>query len=125
MSLICVPFWLGSASTETIDQTFQIFLAAGAGLGFKIAFVDIGGEVVETLFTRKDRVAEIAVPTGIAFGNMVLEGAILEQGGSIEKAAGDRVHRSDMSIEQVLGIERLAADLGIKSHAAGGKAAGL
>jgi hypothetical protein len=50
-------FRSGSALVETIDQAFQIFLAAGARLGFQIVFVDIGSEVIEILFTGKDRAA--------------------------------------------------------------------
>jgi len=86
-----------TGSAESVNQAFQIFLPAGARLGLQVSFVNIGGEFLETLLACQDRAAEIAVATGIAFENMTLKGAILNQGGDggIEKSAGDRVHRSD------------------------------
>jgi hypothetical protein len=64
------------ALAEAVNQAFQVFLAARARLGLQVSFVDIGGEFIKTLVAGQDRAAEIAVPTGIAFGNMILRGCL-------------------------------------------------
>ena len=42
-----------------------------------------------------------------------------------EQAAGAGIHRADMGMQQVVRVDRLAADLGVEVEAAGGEAAGL
>ena len=44
---------------------------------------------------------------------------------AIEQRRAPCVHRADVGVEQVVGIDRLAADLGVEVDAAGPEAAGL
>ena len=67
---------------------------------------------------RVDHAAKITLPAGIAFGTEGFEPAILDDRGGAQQGAGDGVDPADMAVKKVCGVDRLAADLGIKVEAA-------
>ena len=113
-----------SRSGEPVDQPLQIFLPAALRLRVELLLVDVVGEVVEALLAGKNVLAELALPAGIAVVDELLQRAVLDDRLGVEQRPRRRVHRADMRVEQVVGLDRLAADLGVEVHAAGLEAAG-
>ena len=68
-----------------------------------------------------DRLAEFARPTGVALVAPAIECAVLEDGGRDDESAGHRVHPADVGVEQVVAFGRLAAQLRVEVHPAGGE----
>ena len=63
--------------------------------------------------------AQFAMPSRVALFNSVRQLATLDHRRCVEQAASDRVHGSDMGVEQVGRFDALPADFGIEVILAG------
>ena len=87
--------------------------------------MDVVGQIVERTLAGEDGPAFLALPAGVAVRDEGVELAVLDDLLGDQQAAGAGVHRADMGDQQIVGIERLAADLGVEVEAALAEAAGL
>ncbi len=106
-----------------VDQILEILLLSGDRLWLQAFPLHFSRQVFQRALAFEDRLAFRAVPASVAAFDMVGELAVLDHLGRHQQAAGADVHAADMGVEQVVGIEGLAADLGIEVQAAGGEAA--
>ena len=83
------------------------------------------GDLIQTFLACKHGLVLRLFPFGIALGHSLLHFAVLHHLRRDEEAACAGIHRPNMRVEQVIGINRLTPDLGIKIQATRGEATGF
>ncbi len=76
------------------------------------------GHLFERQFALLERLALALVVGGVALGEHLFVGRVLQQVGRDEQRPGHHVHRGDVGDEEVFGVGRVAARLGVEVRAA-------
>src|SRR3954452_14917892 len=97
-----------------VHHAFEIFLPARTRLRIQADIDRALGELSERAAAGENRLGLLAIPAGIACGERRGERPGLQHLVGRDQRAGAGVHRADMGMQQIVGIDRLPANLGVE-----------
>src|SRR6478735_5455380 len=123
--LMLVAIAISCSSEVGVDKLLEPLLAARDGLRLDALLLDPVRQVGEAALALEDGAALGSVPAGVAGVEPLGELAVLDHPLGDEQRPGAQVHRPGMGGDQVVGGDRLAAQLGVEVEAAAAEATAL